>query len=76
MKSQYPSIAVALVLTTVVWIYFYSKGQPLDPAETLVGAAVSLAFLFLLRKLVSRWTKSPHRAIRRTKNHRITNVRK
>jgi len=28
MKSHYPSIAVTLVLTTVVWIYFYSKDEP------------------------------------------------
>jgi hypothetical protein len=77
MKSHYPSIAVALVLTTVVWICFYSKDEPLDPAQTLAVAAVSLAFLFLLRKAVSRWRKSPHRAIPRTKNHRIkTKARK
>jgi hypothetical protein len=75
MKSRYPSIAVALALTTVVWIYFYSKDQPLDRAQTFAVAAVSLAFLFLVRKAVSRWSKSPHRAIPRTKNHRIKNIR-
>ena len=77
MKSHYLSIVVALVLTTVVWIYFYSKDERLEPPETLAVAAVSLGFLFLLRKAVSRWRKSPDRAIPGTKNRRIkTNARK
>ena len=47
MKSHYLSIAVALVLTTLVWIYFYSIDEPLNAAETATVATVTLALLFL-----------------------------
>jgi hypothetical protein len=78
MKSHYPSIAVTLVLTTVVWIYFYSKDEPLNTAETVAAAAVTLALLFLGKALYRRIRhKSPSSAIPRTKDGRMKeNARK
>lgn len=74
MKNQFPTIALALGLTTLAWIYFYLKDQPLNSVATLGVGAVALA-LSAVTTALFRW-KRPTRANHVKRPHEVVHRQK